>query len=79
MNPQKENPMPKMHISGYECEVAYIAEYARGPDGTCAFCHGDPCAEYPEQASVNGAAIYNYADERNGRFETCPCCDGRPT
>jgi hypothetical protein len=28
-------------------DVTDFAEYLRGPDGTCAFCHGDPCAEKP--------------------------------
>jgi hypothetical protein len=66
-----------MNINGYECEVDCISDgYARGPDGTCAFCAGDPCNEYPEQNP--DAAMKKYAVE-NPRFETCPCCEGRPT
>lgn len=28
-------------------DVTEFAEFLRGPDGTCAFCHGDPVAEKP--------------------------------
>ena len=28
-------------------DVIYFAEFLRGPDGLCAFCHGDPLAERP--------------------------------
>lgn len=67
-------------IAGYQCEVVSVSDgYPRGPDHTCAFCCGDPCAEHPELFSENGAAIYNYSEERDGKFETCPCCQGRPT
>jgi len=26
-------------------DVTDFCEFLRGPDGTCAFCHGNPCAE----------------------------------
>ena len=56
-------------------EVSGIAEgYARGPNGTCAFCNGDPCAE----DSKPGTHIADFF-LRNPRAETCPCCGGRPT
>lgn len=66
-----------MKINGYECNVVRISDgYARGPNGTCAFCEGDPCNEHPEE---NGdTAIKKYALDYP-RFETCPCCNGRPT
>lgn len=53
--------------------VTYVAEYLRGPDGLCAFCHGDPLAEEsgPETLIGNFWA-------RNPHQETCPCCSGRP-
>lgn len=54
--------------------VIYIAEYPRGVNGTCAYCHGDPCAERSRATSL--IAKY-YA--RNSWAQTCPCCDGRPT
>lgn len=66
--------MAKISIVGYECEVAHIGEFAKGPDGACAFCEGDPCNEYPEQHP--NAAINKYVAD--GKFyDTCPCCDGR--
>jgi hypothetical protein len=54
--------------------VIYIAEYPRGVDGTCAFCHGDPCAERSGPDTLIGKyfAEYSWA-------ETCPCCAGKPT
>lgn len=55
--------------------VVCIAEYPRGVDDTCAYCHGDPCAE----RSAPGSLIAQYY-ARNGSWAvTCPCCDGRPT
>ena len=56
-------------------EVTYFAEFLRGPDGTCAFCHGDPCAESSPQDSF----IARYMQEYKAWAETCPVCDGRPT
>lgn len=49
------------------------AEFARGKDGTCAFCHGDPCAELDQEANIN---VYF---RLNKWAETCPVCEGRPT
>jgi len=54
--------------------VRYWAEFLRGPDGTCAFCHGDPCAEQSGPATL----ISNFY-ARNPGIETCPVCNGRPT
>lgn len=39
-------------ITAYTEDIAILdvtcwAEYLRGPDHTCAYCHGDPCAERP--------------------------------
>ena len=68
--------MSKIDICGYECEVSRISDFARGPVGTCAFCLGDPCVEEPDR--YPGAAMQLYAKEHPD-FETCPCCDGRPT
>lgn len=56
--------------------VTRIAELPRGVDGTCAFCHGDPGAEYSPETSL----IARYFDRGRGAWAvTCPCCDGRPT
>ncbi len=55
-------------------EVAYIADFPCAPNGTCAFCLGDPCAEnQPPHPRI--AAYY----ARNADAQTCPMCDGRPT
>jgi hypothetical protein len=54
--------------------VIYIAEYPRGLDGTCAYCHGDPCAERSGPETLIGDFFL-----RNGWAEACPCCDGRPS
>ena len=60
--------------------VTYIAEFPRDEKGTCAFCHGDPCAEYsPEDSWIwRYMNIPAYAGS-SYLPETCPCCDGRPT
>lgn len=55
-------------------DVIYIAEYPRGEDGTCAYCHGDPCAETSGPETLIGAYF-----ARNKWAATCPNCDGRPT
>lgn len=55
--------------------VAYVANgYARGADGTCAFCHGDPFAERSPPDSLI-ARFYKVKP----RATTCPVCEGRPT
>lgn len=69
--------------------VAYIAQFPRDRDGTCAFCHGDPCAEFsPPDSQIAQyfargrarAAQYENPLLRQGAMpQTCPCCDGRPT
>lgn len=59
--------------SEYFLEVIYIAhDFARGPGGNCAFCEGDPLAEYSPQ----GAPISVYLRE-NPDEEYCPFCNGR--
>lgn len=67
--------MPILDVCGEPCEVTCISEgFARGVDGTCAFCKGDPCAESsePETPIARYFEKYKWAS-------TCPCCDGRPT
>ena len=57
--------------------VAEWAQYLRDVNGLCAFCHGDPCAESSPPDSLiarERACSPSYAP-----FETCPCCEGRPT
>lgn len=54
--------------------VIYIAEFPRGVDGTCAFCHGDSCAERSAPISLISKFF-----ARNEWAETCPLCDGRAT
>lgn len=57
-------------------EVSYIANGTPyGEAGrSCAFCHGDPCAE-----NDNPEAEINKYFARNEHPETCPCCSGRPS
>lgn len=52
----------------------------RGVDGTCAFCHGDPCAETSPESSW----IWRYMNlpmypGSTYRPEVCPLCEGRAT
>lgn len=54
-------------------DVAYISNFPRGVDGDCAFCHGDPCAEYSDSDSP----IARLRAKLGKLFETCPMCDGR--
>ena len=59
----------------YEIEVVKISGgYARGVNGLCAFCDGDPGGE----DSGRVAAIYAYY-VRNKDAEFCPCCEGKST
>ena len=58
-----------------QLEVAYLADYPRGADGHCAFCHGDPCAE---RAGSETTLIGRFYIE-NQWAETCPMCNGRPS
>lgn len=55
--------------------VIYIAEFPRGVDGTCAYCHGDPCAERSPATSL----IAKFFEHNASWADTCPCCGGRPT
>jgi hypothetical protein len=57
-----------------ELEVAGISEFPRDAAGTCAFCHGDPCAE---EADPNTEIARYY--RRNSWAQTCSMCQGRPT
>lgn len=57
-----------------ELDVDYISDFPRGPDGTCAYCLGDPCAE---QRPTHPRIASYYA--RNPNAATCPMCDGRAT
>lgn len=52
--------------------VSYINDLPRDPDGYCAFCHGDPCAENSDE-STHIAAYF----ARNPTATTCPCCKGK--
>lgn len=59
----------------YALDVAYISDFPRGVDGTCAFCKGDPCAERPESPY----RIRHYFELNKTWAQVCPMCDGRPT
>jgi hypothetical protein len=63
----------------YLLPVAYITDdFARGPDGTCAFCRGDPCAEDPRSPN----RIHEYMAGEDWMISKpvhCPFCKGRPT
>lgn len=55
-------------------DVEWIGfDFARGKDGLCAFCHGDPCAERDKNTPIG--RFY----ERNPNEQTCPMCNGRPS
>ena len=56
-----------------DLEVAKINEFPRDFQDTCAFCHGDPCAEEDDR-DTEIARYYR----RNSWAETCPMCQGRP-
>ena len=55
--------------------VTRHAEFLRGRDGTCAFCHGDPCADDSPADSL----IATFFSRNESLGNTCPCCEGRPT
>lgn len=63
-----------MKVEGFEINVTSFNEFMRGPGGSCAFCKGDPCNEFPKKGSV----ISRFYEE-NPLADTCPVCDGRPT
>jgi hypothetical protein len=53
--------------------VSYWAEFLRGPDGQCAFCHGDTDAwSDPSTPIGDYFATFEWA-------ETCPICKGAPS
>ena len=56
--------------------VSYITSggVAKGPDGCCAFCKGDPCNE---NSSPDSPIARYYTDAPHAA--TCPFCDGRPS
>ena len=72
--------MAIISVEGELLEVVKVVEYARGPDGTCAFCAGDPCNEDNEDNDGNMmvTSIYRFY-EKNKWASTCPVCNGRPT
>lgn len=53
--------------------VIYWAEFLRGPDGECAFCHGDTDA-WTDPATGIGDYLAAYPFE-----DTCPICKGAPS
>lgn len=58
-------------------DVDCFADFLRDVRNLCAFCHGDPCGERSAPDSLimrEIAACPPYAP-----FETCPCCNGRPS
>jgi len=57
----------------YLLPVKYIAQFAYGPNGVCAFCNGDPLGEESEPDTP--ISIYM----RNPYAEFCPFCLGRPS
>lgn len=64
-------------------DVKYITDgFARDADSCCAFCHGDPCAEYSPPESRIAQYHERHAVDRvkyPGCYDTCPCCNGRPS
>lgn len=72
-------------ISEY-IEVSSIAEFPRGKNGRCAYCYGDPCAEYPvtpDTQQIHDFYLRNKLKRESGKSrwfpESCPCCGGRAT
>lgn len=59
----------------YQIEVDHWAEFPRGKDGLCAFCHGDPVAE--EEIKRSPTPIQELMMEHWRSYEACPVCDGR--
>ncbi len=59
-------------------DVIYMAhDFLRGPDGLCAFCHGDSVDE--KQAGHIHEYFELYKADWGHYPETCPLCDGRPS
>lgn len=56
-------------------EVIYWARFLRGPDGTCAYCHGDPGAKRSGPESAIARFLARAADWAH----CCPVCDGQAT
>jgi hypothetical protein len=53
-------------------DVMYVAGgFARGPDGLCAFCHGDPC----DEDSPKDSLIAKYFATAHSP-SSCPVCEG---
>jgi hypothetical protein len=61
-------------LKSVRLDVLHWAEFPRGADGTCAFCHGDPCAENGDKD-----ALISRLFAENTWVQTCPVCDGRAT
>jgi len=61
----------------FNCNVSYWADgFPRDEQGDCAFCHGNPVPDNPND-SLKATAIELYAFDRGKNFETCPVCLGR--
>jgi hypothetical protein len=124
-HPVVKVPFQGCHLTAYTdirpiLDVISFAKFLRGPDGTCAFCHGDPCSDQactecgggyvkklmdggiPEPGlpvrtftgcrwsfqhipHQPGCQTTTWIDQEwmacpdYAPFETCPCCEGRPT
>lgn len=67
----------------YDLPVRYIAaDCAKGPDGRCAFCEGDPIAETdaaPQRICDYMAGLFKGEPTTWMRPESCPFCNGRPS
>ncbi len=48
-------------------DVIYFADFLRGADGECAFCHGDPCAE-KRCSDCGGGYIEFFKPEKGSTF-----------
>lgn len=63
-----------------EVECAEFWIYPRDETGTCAFCHGDPCDEHPEEGEESHITMFwRMNKEHKCGWSSCPFCDGRPT
>lgn len=64
----------KVYIAGdtHTIKAASYSEFPRDEEGTCALCHGDPCAENGDTDTLIYRHMFNGGS-------TCPVCEGRPT
>jgi hypothetical protein len=75
-----ENNPPMVIFYGWDDDhwllpVTAVYDYPRGLDGSCAFCHGDPCAEDADPESP----IYKYMNHPDYSPPTCSVCRGAAT